>query len=103
MKKVILILSVVAAAVFIHADEVRIYRGNSTYSSDCIATYSDGRFYKGSSTYSPDCFATYHRNKLYRGSSTYSSDCVFTFSESVKYSPALLTWIAYNYFKILFL
>ncbi len=83
MKKVILILSVVAAAVFIHADEVRIYRGNSTYSSDCVATYKDG--------------------KLYRGSSTYSSDCVFTFSESVKYSPALLTWIAYNYFKILFL
>ena len=123
MKKIAAILLAAATGFLLHAGEIRIfrgnstyssdcvatykngklYRGNSTYSSDCIATYYDGKFYKGNSTYSSDCFVTYYNRKLYRGNSTYSSDCVFTFSGNVKNSPALPAWTAYRYFNILFM
>lgn len=57
----------------------RIYRGNSTYSSDIL--YScDGRYlYKGNSGYSSDILFTFDGKYLYDGKSTYSSDVLLAF------------------------
>ena len=75
---ILLFLLVVSAL----SAQVKIYKGNSTYSGDCIATLSKGKLYKGNNTYSSDCIATFSKGKLYKGNSTYSSDCVLTFTGS---------------------
>ena len=52
---ILLFLLVVSAL----SAQVKIYKGNSTYSGDCIATFSKGKLYKGNSTYSGDCVLTF--------------------------------------------
>lgn len=123
MKKIIFCLVLLFTSQFAFSKEIRIYRGNSTYSSDCVATFYKGKLYKKNSTYSSDCIATFYQSKFYKGESTYSSDCflnyyqkklhkkestyssdiLFTFSQNVKSSPALLVWVVYKYFHILFM
>ena len=103
MKKISwLILLILFCGIAAAADEVRIYKGDSTYYGDCVATWKNDKLYKGSSTYSGDCVATYKDGKLYKGDSTYYGDCIFRFSSGVKHSPVLSMWILYHYFRILF-
>ncbi len=80
----------------------RIYKGWSTNSSNCIATYESGRIYKGWSTNSSNCIATYSNKRLYKGWSTNSSNCILTFSSEFELSPALISWLVYHYFRIYF-
>ena len=78
MKKTLFLL-IAIIVISIHAQAVsHLYRGNSTYTSDIIATW-DGRYlYKGNSTYSSDILLTYDGKYLYAGRSTYSSDILGT-------------------------
>ena len=96
MKFSVLLLAVFSLILTLSA-EVKIYKGNSTYTSDCIATYYRGRLYKGNSTYTSDCVATYKNNRIYKGNSTYTSDCVMTTSDYLH--PALAAWLYYYYFR----
>lgn len=57
----------------------RIYKGNSTYSSDVILTFDGKYIYNGKSTYSSDAIATFDGKYIYKGRSTYSSDVMFTY------------------------
>ena len=66
MKFSVLLLAVFSLILTLSA-EVKIYKGNSTYTSDCIATYYRGRLYKGNSTYTSDCIFTFENGKIYRG------------------------------------
>ena len=76
-----------------------IYRGNSTYTSDIIATW-DGRYlYKGNSTYNSDILLTYDGKYLYAGRSTYISDIMGTWDGRYLYqgrstyiSDIIATW-----------
>ena len=76
MKFSVLLLAVFSLILTLSA-EVKIYKGNSTYTSDCIATY--------------------YRGRLYKGNSTYTSDCVMTTSDYLH--PALAAWLYYYYFR----
>ena len=80
-------------------EDGRLYKGWSKSSGDCIATYRDGRLYKGWSTSSGDCVATYENRRLYKGWSTSSGDCIFTFSTEWGLSRAMITWIVCYYFQ----
>ena len=120
MKHFIMIFMTVFAALTVTA-ETRIYKGNSTYSSDCIATFYNNKLHKGNSTYSSDCIFTFYQGKICKGNSTYSSDCVATFKNGKIYKgsstyssdcimttseylhPAVVTWMVYYCYRGAFL
>ena len=70
----ILLLSFIA---FTLMADVKIFKGNSTYTRDCVVTYKDG--------------------KLYRGNSTYTRDCMLTFSGPP--SEALIAWLIFSFYR----
>ena len=76
MKKLLTILFVLLP--MIAAAQSRLYRGNSTYSSDILCTYDGKYLYNGNSTYSSDIVLTYDGRYVYDGRSTYSSDILYT-------------------------
>ena len=65
-----------------------------------MATWKDGKLYKGNSTYNSDCVVTFHNGKLFKGNSTYNSDCILTFEDYP--SSALIAWITFFFFRGLF-
>ena len=67
----------------------------------CLTAFAEIKIYKGNSTYSGDCVATFRDRKLYKGNSTYSGDCIFTFSETP--SPRILAAVMYFFYRGLFL
>ena len=76
-KTLIMLVAIIAMATQSHAVS-HLYRGNSTYTSDIIATW-DGRYlYRGNSTYSSDILLTYDGKYLYAGRSSYNSDIMGT-------------------------
>ena len=54
----------------------KIYRSNSSYSSDIVCTHDQGKVYRGNSTYSSDVIARFDGTNLYRGNSSYNNDIV---------------------------
>ena len=78
MKKIFLSLLFLLAGFSLKA-EIRIFKGWSMSSGDCVATYEDGR--------------------LYKGWSKSSGDCIFTFSTEWGLSRAMITWIVCYYFQ----
>ena len=59
-------------------EPVRIFKGNSHYSSDILFSVSKGKIYKGRSPYSSDVVCTVDGDKIRKGNSPYSSDILFT-------------------------
>ena len=88
MKKISLILIFVLTFLFV--DAARMYRGNSTYISDCEYTYSNGKVYRGNSTYIYDIMFTYYNNNIYNRNSTYSSDIIMTYEGYIPMSVLII-------------
>ena len=66
------------------AEEIKIYRGDSTSWTNIILTYKDGKLYRGDSTSWTNIVFTYKQNKLYRGDSTSWTNIVMTFSDEFR-------------------
>ena len=88
-KTLILLVAIIAMTMRVHAVS-HIYRGNSTYTSDIIATWDGKHLLEGRSTYSSDILYTISGKHVYRGRSTYTSDILYTFSGHIPI-PVLLT------------
>lgn len=56
----------------------KLYRGTSTFSSNCVGHWDGKRFYRGTSTFSSDTLFSFDGKRVYRGTSTFSSDTMFT-------------------------
>ena len=63
---------------FVAEAQSRLYKGNSTYSSDILYTYDGKHLYAGSSTYSGDTLFTCDGKYLYVGCSTYTTHTLCT-------------------------
>ena len=74
LKAVIIFLLYIMSISNIYAQ--KIYRGNSSYSSDIVCTHDQGKVYRGNSTYSSDVIARFDGTNLYRGNSSYNNDIV---------------------------
>ena len=96
MRKIGMILLLNFVAFTLMAD-MKIFKGDSTYTRDCVVTFKDGKLYKGDSTYTRDCVVTYKDGKLYKGDSTYTRDCMLTFSE--RPSEALIAWMIFSFYR----
>ena len=83
---ILLFLLVVSAL----SAQVKIYKGNSTYSGDCIATFSKGKLYKGNSTYSGDCVLTFTGSAAEQ---QIQSICCLFFRHFFLWSPFVLSRI----------
>ena len=66
--------------------QVKIYKGNSTYSSDIIFTINDSKVYKGNSNYSVDILFVLRDGRLYKGNSSYYSDVICTKKDNKVYN-----------------
>jgi len=62
-----------------------LYKGNSTYSVDCIGKISDDKIYIGPGTYPSDCKYTFTGSQIYLGNSTHSSDLIYRVNENKIY------------------
>lgn len=63
----------IKVSVIFNFDGKYIRRGTSSYDSDIIATYVDGKLYQGKSTYTSDVIATYSRGVWYEGNGQYKA------------------------------
>ena len=99
MKRITLYIAFIIIASMSMLAQTKIYRGNSTYSSDILYSW-DGRYlYRGNSSYTSDIIATWDGRFLYRGRSNYSSDTLYTFDGKYIYqgrsnytSDTVATW-----------
>ena len=85
MKKNLLVLVTLLAISLSTAAQSRLYRGNSTYSSDIVLTFDGKYVYSGKSSYSSDIILTFDGKYIYSGKSTYSSDAIATFDGKYVY------------------
>ena len=53
-------------------------------------TYYNNNIYKGNSTYISDCILTVANNHVYRGNSTYSSDIIMTYEGYIPMSVLII-------------
>ena len=90
-KALILLVAMIAMAMQAQAAS-HIYRGNSTYTSNIIATWDGKYIYEGRSTYISDIMNTVTGKHVYRGRSTYNSDILYTITGRIPI-PVLLTII----------
>ena len=75
----------------------KVYKGSSSYSSDVVFTIKDGKLYKGNSNYTSDIFANKKGFKIYKNNSNYSSDVDFTLSGDVTIEQFVAIWYAVKY------
>lgn len=68
-----------------------VYRGRSSYESDVVGTWRDGRLYARTSSYQRDILFTYRDNRVYANSSVYRHDVLL--STSARVHPVILLWI----------
>ena len=79
------------------AEEIKIYKGDSTSWSNIIFTFNEGKLYRGDSTSWSNIVFTYQGNKLYRGDSTSWSNIVLTFSDELRTGELLgLTFLLFQ-------
>jgi len=62
-----------------------IYFGRKGDQQHPLYTFLNDRIYKGNSTMSSDLLYTIYENGIYIGNSTISSDCLYSFREGVVY------------------
>lgn len=77
---ILLLIALLPLCVFAQS---KIYRGNSTYSSNVLYTWDGRHLYRGRSTYSSDILYTIDDTHVYRGRSTYSSHILLTLSGKI--------------------
>ena len=65
--------------------QVKVYKGNSSYTSDVICNLKGDKVYKGNSSYQSDILCRIDDNKVYKGNSSYSSDILFTIRDGKVY------------------
>ena len=75
----------------------KVYKGSSSYSSDVLFNIKDGKLYDGNSSYSSDIFANKRGLKVYKNNSSYSSDVDFTLSGDVTIEQFVAIWYAVKY------
>lgn len=104
MRKFLLIL--LALIPLCGFSQSKVYRGNSTYSSDVLYTWDGKHLYRGNSTYSSDILFTWDGKHLYQGNSTYSSDVLATWDGKYIYrgrsnysSDVVLTWDGFRLYR----
>jgi hypothetical protein len=62
-----------------------LYKGSSTYSSDCIGKIAGDKIYIGPGAYPSDCKYTFTGSQIYLGNSTHSSDLIYRINENKVY------------------
>ena len=67
------------------AQQVRVYKGNSSYSGDVICNLKGDKVYQGNSSYSGDVLCNLKGDKVYRGNSSYSGDILYTVRDGKVY------------------
>ena len=85
MRRILLFTILTAIALQLHAVS-HIYRGNSTYTSNIIATWDGRHLYRGNSTYTSDILLTWDGKYMYNGRSTYTSDIICSWDGRYLYS-----------------
>lgn len=82
------LLTIITIAISFPLSAQRVFKGNSTYTSDIICNLQDGKVYKGASRYSSDILLNIDGNRIYKGASRYSSDIVCTLKDNKIYRGA---------------
>ena len=85
MNKRILIMTFFCLAFLSGFSQVKVYKGNSSYSSDVLCTLKDNKVYKGNSSYNNDILCHIDDNKVYKGTSSYSNDILYTIRDGKVY------------------
>ena len=75
----------------------KVYKGNSSYQSDILCRIDDNKVYRGNSSYNSDIQFTIRNGKVYKNNSNYSSDVDFTLSDNVTIEQFVAIWYAVKY------
>lgn len=91
----LVLLASLSCILSVHAQKV--YRNNSTYTSDIVFNLRGDKVYRGNSTYISDVVCTIRAGRIYRGNSTYTSDILFRIDSPVTLTEFVAVYYCMNY------